>query len=155
MRTALLPVILAAAAVCAAAAQPGPKPTIQPFFSTIADGPAFYVSCRNETSSALSSGDIRWTSSLRLDGEPISESSGRIGPGLSVMVQPGETWYGIVVLRQSNTGYFPAVKFGALIRRSPVVPLSDGRHKLAVLCGETWSDEHEFYWEADDRVARE
>jgi hypothetical protein len=56
-------------------------------------------------------------------------------------------WRGIVVLRQSNTGYFPAVKFGAMVRHSQTVSLSEGRHTLAIKCGEVWSDDVAFFWE--------
>jgi hypothetical protein len=119
-------------------------------FSTVADGPAFFVECRNDFGTTLSSGAHQWTSSLRLDGSELPED-GRIGPGFTMDVRSGDTWRGIVVLRQSNTGYFPAVKFGAMIRMSRMVSLAEGRHTLAVWCGEMWSDDVEFFWEHEAR----
>lgn len=149
MRIAVLSFGLALTAVSSSPAQPAPQPTIRPFFSTVVNGPAFYVSCRNETFAALSSSDTRWLSSLRLDGTILRDEGGRIGAGLSVTVPPGESWFGIVALPQSNTGYFPAGKFRAMSRQSRVVPLSEGRHTLAVRCGDAWSEDLEFYWEAE------
>ena len=148
MRIAMLSFGLALTAVSSSPAQPA-QPTIRPFFSTVLNGPAFYVSCENDTLTALSSADARWISSLRLDGNILRDEEGRIGGGLSVTVPPGESWFGIVTLLQSNTGYFPAVKFRAMSRQSRVVPLSAGRHTLAVRCGHVWSEDLEFYWEAE------
>ena len=123
------------------------RPRVTPFFSTVSDGPAFFVECQNDTGGTLSSGARQWASSLRLDGKIVPEEGGRIGPGLTVDVGPDQAWRGIVVLRQSNTGYFPAVKFGALVRSSQMVSLNEGRHTLAIKCGELWSEDVAFFWE--------
>jgi hypothetical protein len=146
----LLALSLAVSLTGTGAAQLIAKPRVIPLFATIADGPAFFVECRNDAGTTLSSGARQWASSLRLDGEVLPEEGGRIGPGLTVDVDPGEIWRGIVVLRQSNTGYFPPVKFGAMVRMSRIVSLNEGRHTLAIRCGDRWSDDVEFFWE-DER----
>ena len=103
MRTRLLAISLAVSTAGAGVVQSSAKPRVIPLFSTVADGPAFFVECRNDFGTTLSSGAHQWTSSLRLDGNELPEE-GRIGPGLTVDVRSGDTWRGIVVLRQSNTG---------------------------------------------------
>lgn len=145
-RTSALAVTLAllSPGLAGAGAQP---PAVMPFFSSTVAGPAFFAECRNDSKEAVSSGAPRWLSALRIDGNVLPDDRGRIGPGLTTMVQPGEVWRGIVVLRQDGTGYFPAVKFGALVRMSRVTPLAEGRHTFAVRCGDIWSDESTFFWE--------
>jgi hypothetical protein len=150
MRMRLLAISLAASTAGLGVVQSTAKPRLIPLFSTVDDGPAFFVECRNDFGATLSSGAHQWASSLRLDGDELPEE-GRIGPGLTVDVGPGDTWRGIVVLRQSNTGYFPAVKFGAMVRMSRMASLAEGRHTLAVRCGEMWSDDVEFFWENEAR----
>jgi hypothetical protein len=147
MQETLLALSLAFSLAGTGTAQSSAKPRLIPLFSTIADGPAFFVECRNDAGATLSSGARQWASSLRLDGEVLKEEGGRIGPGLTVDVEPGQTWRGIVVLRQSNTGDFPEVKFGAMVRTTRMVRLNQGRHTLAIRCGEMWSDDVEFFWE--------
>lgn len=125
------------------------KPRISAFFDRIDDGPAFFVECRNTSGEPVSSGAGVWTSSLRLDGTTVPDDELRTGPGLTTDVKPGQLWRGIVALRQSYRGFFPAVKFGALVRSARVLPLSQGRHSIAVQCAGVWSDEFEFYWESE------
>jgi len=151
MHKTLLALSLVVSLTWSGTAQSPAKPRVIPLFSMIANGPAFFVECRNDDGATFSSGARQWASSLRLDGEVLQEEGGRIGPGVTVDVAPGQTWRGIVVLRQSNTGYFPAVKFGAMVRMSPIVRLNEGRHTLAIRCGEMWSDDVEFFWENERR----
>jgi hypothetical protein len=130
-------------------AQVSDKPRISPFFDRIDEGPAFFVECRNTGGEHISSGANVWASSLRIDGTTVPESGLQLGPGLTTDVGPGQLWRGIVALRQSYNPLFPAVKFGALVRIARVVPLSQGRHKIAVECTGMWSDDFEFYWETE------
>ena len=135
----------------AAASQPTAGPEITPFFSRVADAPAFWVECRNDTGSAVSSGSAMWPLApgrLRIDGEFFVETGGIIGPGLTVDIEPGGVWRGIIALRQSRDGLSAPVKFGAHVRGGRIIPLSPGRHSIAVKCGESWSAEHVFFWEA-------
>ena len=155
MRSAVLTATLAMSMSAVAVAQPSARPRVTPFFSTVSDGPAFYVECRNATRTTLSSGARQWASSLRLDGTVVPEEDGRIGPGLTVDVDPDQTWRGIVVLRQSNTGYFPAPKFDAMVRMTRMVSVNEGRHTLAIKCADVWSDEIVFYWENERPPAAE
>lgn len=151
--TQLVIVCLLAAAPLAAQDTPDPKPVLTPFFVTepTAQGPAFYVECLNTTSSVISSGSDVWPLSktaIRLDGKVLIDEGGRIGPGLTTDVPPGGKWRGILQLRQSATGSFPAVAFGALVRAGMLVPLTPGEHTIAVRCGAAWSDSLRFYFES-------
>jgi hypothetical protein len=93
------------------------KPRIAPYFDRIDDGPAFFVECMNTGDGAVSSASSVWplgTGSIRIDGTLI-DFGNMIGPGLSTDVEPGKSWRGIVVFRQSATQYFPCNlwRFGA------------------------------------------
>ena len=134
-------------------AQSTPKPHVAPFFDRIDDGPAFFVECVNTDTLGTSSGASAWplrTGTVRLDGSLIDFGNG-IGPGLTTDVAPGELWRGIIVLRQSEMRYFPAVKFGALVRSTLLHPMSPGKHTISVQCHGVWSDEFEFYWEQEQK----
>jgi hypothetical protein len=131
---------------------PAPKAALTPFFVTDpgGQGPAFFVECVNRTSGPISSGSDVWPlskSAIRIDGQVLIDDGGRIGPGLTMDVPPGGKWRGILQLRQSATGAFPAVAFGALVRAGMIVPLTAGEHTIAVRCGGTWSDPVRFYFE--------
>src|SRR5215469_3760247 len=93
-------------------AQGPPKPQISAFFDRIDDGPAFFVECLNANGETLSSGAERWTNALRIDDTIVPEPDLRMPPGLTRKIAPGETWRGILALRQSYRSFFPAVKFG-------------------------------------------
>jgi hypothetical protein len=123
-------------------------PRISAFFDRIDDGPAFFVQCRNAGGENVSSGADVWVSSLRIDGTIVPDEA-HMGPGLTTDVKPGELWRGIIALRQSYRSFFPAVKFGALVRSARVLPLGQGRHTIAVECAGVWSDDFEFYWETE------
>lgn len=99
------------------------RPRISAFFNRIDDGPAFLVECRNATGEDVSSSADIWASSLRLDGTTVPDQP-HMGPGLTTDVEPGQSWRGIVALRQSYRSFFPNVKFGALVRTQRVLPLS-------------------------------
>jgi hypothetical protein len=127
------------------------EPTVTPYFVTNIPGagPAFFVECRNTTSRRIPSGSDVWVltkSAIRLDGTILSDSGGRVGPGVTTDVTPGGPWRGIIELRQSM-GPSPAVAFGALVRAPFVVPLDAGRHTVAVRCAGNWSADVPFYWE--------
>ena len=124
------------------------KPRISAFFDRIDDGPAFFLECRNTSGESVSSGADVWVGSLRLDGTTVPDEP-HTGPGLTTDVKPGQLWRGIVALRQSYRPFFPAVKFGALARSARVLPLSQGRHTIAVQCAGIWSEDFEFYWESE------
>jgi hypothetical protein len=140
--------VLLAVFMAQAKVEDSSKPTIAPFFDRIDDGPAFFVVCRNTTDQEISSEVSVWMRSLRLDGTIVSDNSNEFGPGLNTQVAPGESWRGIIALRQSTQSFFPAVKFGALKRYTRVLPLSQGRHTIAIQCAGVWSADFEFYWES-------
>ena len=129
-------------------AQDASKPRISAFFDRIDDGPAFFVECRNTTSGDVSSGAGTWASALRIDGTIVPDEN-RMGPGLTTDVGPGELWRGIIALRQSKRSFFPAPKFGALVRSARELSLSQGRHTIAIQCSGKWSEEFAFYWETE------
>lgn len=133
------------------AAQAAPLPIVTPWFLSrnVEEGPAFLIECRNTTGAPLSSGSMFWAldqDDVRIDGTVLAPQ-GRMGPGLMSEIAPGGTWRGIIELRQAEprTGY--AVALGANTRSALVVPLTPGRHTIAVRCGDEWSDDVSFYWE--------
>jgi hypothetical protein len=130
-------------------AQVPSKPQISPFFDRVDDGPAFFIECRNTSGQTLSSGAKVWREALRVDGAVVPEPF-ELGPGLTVDVPPGETWRGILALRQSNSSFYPAVRFGAMVRSVREVAITEGKHTIAVQCGGVWSDDFTFYWAGDE-----
>jgi hypothetical protein len=115
----------------------------------IDDGPAFFIGCPNTSGETLSSGDERWTKAIRIDGAVEPEPDFHMPPGLTTKVAPGEIWRGILALRQSKRSYFPAVKFGAMVRSARVLTITEGKHTVAVQCGEVWSNDFTFYWDGE------
>jgi hypothetical protein len=148
IQRAIMPMALVLLTALPAAAQ-SPGPQVTPFFSTLAGGPAFYIECQNDTGGTVSSGSSRWASQMRVDAKAVPEQGG-IGPGLTTDVDAGGMWRGIVELRPKWQGHFPPVKFGALLRRTRPIDLTEGRHTFAVACGDAWSDDVAFYWEAGE-----
>jgi hypothetical protein len=143
---------LSASLIAAGLNQPSARPQIMPLFSRADESPAFYVECRNDTGGPVSSAADLWPwapGRLRVDGELFVETGGIIGPGLSVTIEPGGTWRGIIALRQSRDGFSPPVQFGANVRGGRIVPLAPGRHTISVRCNEHWSEEYVFFWEDD------
>ena len=132
----MVSIVISALALSAIAAsgQESSRPRITPFFSGSNAAPAFFVECRNGGRRVPSSSNIwAWAPDhLRVDGKPFVETRGIIGPGLSSSIEPGETWRGIITLHQASGADAPAVAFGAHVRGGRVVPLSAGRHSLAV-----------------------
>src|SRR5690242_10078531 len=120
-------------------AQQVSKPQISPLFDPLYGGPAFFVECRNTSSQTL-----EWRESLRIDGAVLPDSHGPLTMG----AVPGETWRGILALRQSNRS-FTALKFGAVVKSERAVKISDGKHTIAVQCGGVWSDDITFFWEGE------
>jgi hypothetical protein len=126
------------------------KPTLTPMFMSYdaGRGPAFLIECTNTTSQTQSSGSEVWPltrSAVRLDGQQLREVGGRIGPGVTIPVAPGETWRGIIELWQTEQAVSRAVVFGAMVRAPMLLPVSQGRHTIAVRCDQSWSDEVVFF----------
>jgi hypothetical protein len=145
-------ILLCALASTAQAQSPAPKPTLIPMF--ISDepgrGPAFLVECTNATGGTQSSASEVWPltqNAIRLDGVNLRDEGGRIGPGLTMPVQPGETWRGIIELWQMPVGVSRAVAFGAMVRAPFRLALTPGRHTIAVRCDGRWSDDVAFFLE--------
>src|SRR5579864_2825870 len=128
-------------------AQDRSKPQISAFFDRIDDGPAFFIECPNTSEETLSSGAERWIKAIRIDGAVEPEPELLMPQGLTTKVAPREIWRGILALRQSERSYFPAVKFGAMRRSARVLTITEGKHTLAVECGEVWSTDFTFYWD--------
>jgi hypothetical protein len=130
-------------------AQDSSKPKISAFFDRTDDGPAFFLECPNTSGETLSSGSERWTEAIRIDGTVQPEPKFRMPPGLTRNVAPKEIWRGILALRQSERSYFPAVKFGAMMRSARVLAIGEGKHTFAAQCGGVWSDDFTFYWDSE------
>jgi hypothetical protein len=129
------------------------KPTVEPLFLSrgVDIAPAFLVECRNTTSEPVSSGSSRWPhtdSAIRVDGRVLPDPpGGHVPQGLTMDIQPGSTWRGIIELWQSPSGRGWKVELGAHTRMFIYVPLSAGRHTVGVRCADVWSDDVAFYWE--------
>jgi hypothetical protein len=135
-----------------AQSSPEDRPTIAPYFSLVDGAPAFLIACRDNSTAPMNSNLRRWREAIRVDGAVVPDPPGELGPGLSgVDAAPGDTWLGIVDLRQPPATHFPPVKFGASVRWTRVLPLSDGRHAIAVQCGGVWSGDFQFYWDSEKR----
>jgi hypothetical protein len=145
-------IFLVVAGAIAQPARTSSIPTVTPMFMSrgVDNVPAFFVECRNTSNTPVSSGSLTWAfvnNAVRLDGTILQDSGGRIGPGLTMDIQPDGMWRGIIELRQSPSGQSWAVAFGANVRAPLTVPLNAGRHTIAVRCSDTWSDDVIFYWE--------
>jgi HEAT repeat protein len=86
-------------------------------------------------------------SAIRLDGRNLTDEGGRIGPGLTRPVPPGQTWRGIIELWQVQQTTSRAVAFDAMVRSPFLLPLEPGRHTIAVRCAEQWSGDVVFFLE--------
>jgi hypothetical protein len=62
-------------------------------------------------------------------------------------IQPGEQWRGFIELWQTGHDTSRAVAFDAMARIPFLVPMSRGRHTIAVRCGSQWSDSVVFFIE--------
>lgn len=128
-------------------------PVVTPIFITFEPGrgPAFLIECVNDTGKPVSSASDVWPlrySAFRIDQRVVPDpGEGRIGPGLTMTVEPGATWRGFIELWQATQTVSRAVTFGALARAPFSIPLQPGRHTIAVRCGERWSDDVAFYVE--------
>jgi hypothetical protein len=143
--------ILIFAGLLQAGSPAAPPPVVTPLFLSrnVEEGPAFMIECRNTTGAPVSTGAMVWAldrDDFRIDGQ-ILGPQGRMGPGLVSEVPPCGVWRGIIELRQAEARTFFAVTLGADTRGAFVVPLTAGRHTIAVRCGETWSADVPFYWE--------
>ncbi len=129
--------------------------TITPYFVFKGDdsAPAFLVDCRNTTNAGISSEDGAWPqtrSGIRIDGAVLDEQT-QVSMGVTSVVLPGGTWRELIELRQPTprapSGSGSATSWGVIMRMHMVVPLSSGRHAIAVRCLGVWSAYLAFYWE--------
>ena len=139
-------------------AQTSTRPGIIPAFTPRESSPAFVVECHNNSASAVPWPTIR---RIRLDGnerELVGGLTGsRIGtPGERFEVAPGGTHRVLFVLsaRTESTSSGPGQGFGARVRQGWILPITPGRHRLAVDCLSQWSDEIAFVWSPDAPLGR-
>lgn len=127
------------------------KPTIAPYFSD-SGSPSFWIECRNSSATGVPRGASEWMQAYRIDGTAPPRSVASV-LGDPTPVQPGDTWRGILDLRQQETS--PSVGIGSIdtsgayTRRLSLHPLAPGRHTIAVQCFDTWSDDLAFVWEPE------
>jgi hypothetical protein len=129
-------------------------PTVIPYFSRAEDGPGFVVECRNPTQVSLSSRDPSWGQKLRIDGQVLADPEGVVGSGQLHEVRPGETWRGLIVLRQSASSPTSSRGPAVVVKRYRQYPIEPGRHSFAVQCHGVWSQDSQFYWDGAEDVAR-
>jgi hypothetical protein len=139
-------------------AQTSTRPGIIPAFTPRESSPAFVVECHNDSRSAVPWPTIR---TIRLDGNERELVGGIAGsligtPGERIEVAPGGTHRVLFVLGAgtATTSSSPGQGFGARVRQGWVLPITPGRHRLAVDCLGRWSDEIAFVWSPDTPLGR-
>lgn len=126
------------------------RPGITPAFTPRETAPAFVVECHNNSTSAVPWPTIR---TIRLDGDDRELVGGIVGsilgaPGERFEVEPGAIHRVLFVLSQDamSTSSSPGEGLGARVRQGWILPITPGRHRLAVECLDQWSDEIAFVW---------
>jgi hypothetical protein len=130
-------------------AQDDAKPRLMPLFSNVERGPAFMLECRNTFAVPIPATELLLHLTYRVDGVDRHETGGRLGSflGGEPILEPGQTWKIMLGFRQGTYGTMSA-DFGAVLRSPRMLPLTAGRHTVAVRCADSWSDDVEFYWES-------
>lgn len=129
------------------------EPTVSPYFSHAEDGPGFVVECRNPTRETVSSRDPAWGHRLRIDGQVLGEPEGVVGSGPVHEVRAGDTWRGLIVLRQSARSPTSSRGPAVMVKRYRHLQLASGSHTFAVQCHGVWSRDSEFYWDGAENVS--
>ena len=130
-------------------AQEFEKPRLVPLFSNVEQAPAFMVECVNTSAAPISAMELIQEVAIKVDGKLFERTGGIAGSflGGEPLFVPSERWRMMVGLRQGLIGTMSA-NFGAVLRTPWVLPLTAGRHSVAVRCVGNWSDEVEFWWES-------
>ena len=139
-------------------AQTTTRSEIIPAFTPRESGPAFVVECRNNSAAAVPWPTIR---TIKLDGNERERRGAILGsligtPGERLEVAPGASHRVLFVLSpgSDSTSSSPGEGFGARVRQGWILPITPGRHRLAVECLSQWSDEIAFVWNPDAPLAR-
>jgi hypothetical protein len=139
-------------------AQTTTRPGIIPAFTPRESAPAFVVECHNNSASPVPWPTIR---TIRLDGDDRVLVGGIAGsllgtPGERFEVAPGAVHRVLFVLSPGtqNTSSSPGQGLGARVRQGWIVPLTPGKHRLAVECLGQWSDGIAFVWSPDASLGR-
>jgi hypothetical protein len=140
-------IVLAVAAQ--AKTQPSATTRVSPLFSRLEDGPTFMLECTNTSSVPLDPIDESGNEAIRLDGR-VSLHEGGVGGSHIIgqpKVAPNASWRKVFPLVQPNSHSTGTGTLGASLRGGWFMPLSAGRHTLAIRCAGTWSNEVDFYWD--------
>ena len=139
-------------------AQTTTRPGIIPAFTPRESAPAFVVECYNNSASPVPSPTVR---TIRLDGEYRELAGGTTGsllgtPGERFEVEPSAVHGVLFVLSPGTeiTSSSPGQGLGARVRQGWIVPLTPGKHRLAVECLGQWSDEIASVWSPDAPLGR-
>jgi hypothetical protein len=139
-------------------AQTTTRPGIVAAFTARESAPAFVVECHNDSASAVPWPTIR---RIRLDGKNRELVGGVVGslvgtPGERFEVEPGAIHRVLFVLSAGteSTSSSPGQGLGARVRQGWILPITPGKHRLAVECLGQWSDEITFVWSPDAPLAR-
>jgi hypothetical protein len=131
-------------------AQTTTRPGIIPAFTPRESAPAFVVECHNNSASAVPWPTIR---TIRLDGNERELVGGIVGSLLGTLderfeVAPGAIHRVLFVLSPGteSTSSSPGQGLGARVRQGQTLPITPGRHRLAIECLDQWSDEIAFAW---------
>ena len=139
-------------------AQTTTRPEIIPAFTPRESAPAFVVGCHNRSASAIPWPTIR---KIRLDGRDRELVGGIAGsllgaPGERFEVAPGAIHRVLFVLSPGteSTSSSPGQGLGARVRQGWILPITPGRHRLAIECLGQWSAEIAFVWSPDAPLGR-
>lgn len=139
-------------------AQTTTRPEIIPAFTPRESAPAFVVECHNHSASAVPWPTIR---TMRLDGTDRALVGGIVGsllgaPGERFELAPGAIHRVLFVLSPvtESTSTSPGQGLGARVRQGWIVPITPGKHRLAIECLGQWSDEIAFVWSPDPPLGR-
>lgn len=153
MRTALVLTISGLLLAAPLLAQTTTRPGLVAAFTPRESEPAFVVECHNESASAVPWPTIR---TIRLDGNIRELVGGILGsligtPGERFEVEPGAIHRVLFVLSQGTqrTSSSPGQGLGARVTQGWLLPITPGKHRLAVECLGQWSDETTFVWSPD------
>lgn len=134
------------------------RPEILPAFTPRESSPAFVVGCHNN-----SAAPVPWpmVQKIRLDGKERELTGGIVGslvgtPDERFEVAPGAVHRMLLVISSGTEGSStsPGQGLDARVRQGWIVPLTPGRHRLAVECLGQWSDEITFAWSPDAPFGR-
>jgi hypothetical protein len=137
--------LLIGGAAISVAAQGRPPLEVVPLFTNVGFGPAFMLTCVNDTGAPVHMRGFDQLS-VRLDGKPI-EQTGFMETGGDPVVQPGGRFKMMFTLHQEPPTFWMSADFGAIRRSGRMAPMPPGPHSVEFNCLGQASGTIPFVWE--------